>query len=55
MLMLFVLMKNKTSKKISDSNSYLEGQGGLVSRLRNPITHIVTLIIPSINPLTKSP
>ena len=35
--------------------SYLEGQGDLVSRLISPITHIVTLIIPIINLLTKSP
>ena len=34
---------------------YLEGQGDLVSRLVTPITHIVTLLIPFINPLTKSP
>ena len=34
---------------------YLEGQGDLVSRLITPITHIVTLIIPIINLLTKSP
>ena len=26
--------------------SYLEGQGDLVSRLLNPITHIVALVIP---------
>ena len=34
---------------------YLEGQGDLVSRLITPVTHIVTLIIPIINLLTKSP
>ena len=34
---------------------YLEGQGDLVSRLITPITHIVTLVIPIIDPLTKSP
>ena len=34
---------------------YLEGQGDLVSVLITPITHIVTLIIPIINPLPKSP
>ena len=34
---------------------YLEGQGDLVSRLVSPITQIVTLIIPIINLLTKSP
>ena len=37
------------------SVSYLEGQGDLVSRSRTPITHIVTLVISIINPLTKSP
>ena len=35
--------------------SYLEGQGDLVSRLITPITHVVTLLIPIINLLTKSP
>ena len=34
---------------------YLEGQGDLLSRLITPITHIVTLVIPLINLLTKSP
>ena len=34
---------------------YLEGHGNLVSRLITPITHIVTPVIPLINPLTKSP
>ena len=29
---------------------YLEGQGDLVSRLLTPITHLVTLLIPPINP-----
>ena len=38
-----------------DLRSYLEGQGDLVSRLITPITHIVTLVIPIINLLTKSP
>ena len=33
---------------------YLEGQGGLVSRLRTPVTHIVSLVIPIANLLTKS-
>ena len=33
----------------------LEGQGDLVSRLITPITHVVTLILPMINLLTKSP
>ena len=33
----------------------LEGQGDLVSRLVTPITHIVTLNIPIINLLIKSP
>ena len=37
------------------SLDYLEGQGDLVSRLITPITHIVTLFIPIINLLTKSP
>ena len=35
--------------------SYLEGQGDSVSRLITPITHLVTLIIPIITPVTKSP
>ena len=34
---------------------YLEGQGDLVSSLITPITHIVTLVIPLINLVTKSP
>ena len=34
---------------------YLEGQGDLVSRLITTVSHIVTPIIPIINPLTKSP
>ena len=34
---------------------YLKGQGDLVSRLRTPMTHIVTPLIPIINLLTKSP
>ena len=35
--------------------SYLEGKGGVVSRLIAPITPIVTLLIPTINLLTESP
>ena len=35
--------------------AYLEGQGDLVSRLITPITHIVTLVLPLINLVTKSP
>ena len=35
--------------------SFLEGQADLVSRLITPITHIVFLLIPIINLLTKSP
>ena len=35
--------------------AYLEGQGDLVSRLVTPITHIITLVIPIINLLIKSP
>ena len=34
---------------------YLEGHGDLVSRLITPVTHIVTLVIPINNLLTKSP
>ena len=34
--------------------TYLEGLGDLVSRLITPITHIVTLVIPVINLLTKA-
>ena len=33
----------------------MEGQGDLVSRLTTLITHVVTLLIPLINPLTKFP
>ena len=33
----------------------MEGQGDLVSRVLTPITHIVTLVIPLIDLLTKSP
>ena len=36
-------------------NSYLEGEGDLVSRLITPITQIVTLVTLIINLLTKSP
>ena len=35
--------------------AYLEGQGDLVSRVLTPITHIVTLVLPLILLLTKSP
>ena len=35
--------------------NYLEGQEDLLSRLITPISHIVTLIIPIINLVTKSP
>ena len=35
--------------------SCLEGQGDLVSKLITPINHIITLVIPIINLLTKSP
>ena len=34
---------------------YLEDQVELVSSLGTPITHIVTLLIPNINLLAKSP
>ena len=34
--------------------AYLEGEGDLASRLVTPITHIIILVIPSINLLTKS-
>ena len=34
---------------------YLGGQGDLVSRVITLLTHIVTLVIPIINPLAKSP
>ena len=37
------------------SRVYLEGQGDLVGRLITLITRKVTLVIPIINPLTKSP
>ena len=35
--------------------AYLEGQGNVVSRLKTALAHIVTLIIPIIKLLTKSP
>ena len=38
-----------------NTKPYLEGQGGLVSRLITPITQIVTPIIPIINLVTKPP
>ena len=47
------LGKNTTSTSGYDT-VYLEGQGDLVIRLIYPINHIVTLVIPIINPLTKS-
>ena len=34
---------------------YLEDHGDLVSRLRTPIPHIVNLVMPINNLLTKSP
>ena len=37
------------------TGKYLEGQGDLVSIFRTPITHIVSLVIPISNLLTKSP
>ena len=43
-----------TSIAYASFGPYLEGQGDLVSRLITPITHIVTLVIPIINLLTKS-
>ena len=44
-------------KRVSAWGVYLclEGQGDLVSRLRTPTTHIIPLVIPIINLLTKSP
>ena len=33
----------------------MEGQGGLGMRLMNPITHIVTLVIPTVCLLTEPP
>ena len=36
-------------------DTYLEGQGDLVSGFITPITHIVALVIPLVNLLTKSP
>ena len=35
-------------------DALLEGQGGLASRSITPMTPIVTLVIPSINLVTKS-
>ena len=48
-------LRDLESEGTGVSRSCLEGQGDLVSRLITPITHIVTLVIPSINQLTKSP
>ena len=39
----------------TEPNPYLEGQGDLVSRLVTPITHIITIVIPIILLLIKSP
>ena len=39
---------------VVNERSYLEGQRELVSRLATPTTHIVTLVIPSTNLVTKS-
>ena len=41
--------------KPKTQDPYLEGQGDLVNRSMNPISHIVTPIIAIINLLTKSP
>ena len=43
------------ARQEDEKTSCLEGQGDLVSRLITPITHIVALIIPIINLVTKSP
>ena len=40
---------------MNTNEQYWEGQGDLVSRLITPITHIITLVIPITNQLTKSP
>ena len=37
------------------NDPYLEGQGDFVSRSITPIRHVATLLIPSMNLLTKSP
>ena len=42
-------------KGIHDMKGYLKGQGDLVSSLINPITHIVTLVIPLNHLLSKFP
>ena len=39
----------------SEEKKYSEGQGDLVSRFINPINHLVTLVTPISNLLTKSP
>ena len=44
-----------TSPCFGEITTYLEGRGDLVSRLITHITHIVTLVIPINNLLTKSP
>ena len=40
---------------MSEHCALLDGQGDFVSRLITPKTHIVSQIIRTINPLTKSP
>ena len=45
----------KFSHNSRNHRPYLDGQEDLVSRLITPTTHIVTLIIPIINLLAKSP
>ena len=51
------LLSQRLSQEMSQTTpiTYLEGQGDLVSRLIAPITHIVTLLTPILNLLTKSP
>ena len=44
------------AQSVADGHEVLlGGSGGLVSRLRIPITHMITLIILIIKQLTKSP
>ena len=50
-----ILSYSRDSESHMLNVAYLEGQGDLVGRLRTPITHILTLFIPMIKLLTKSP
>ena len=51
----FMLCESDEASGRCVEESYLEGQGDLVSMLIAPITHTVTLVILIISLLTKSP